>query len=204
MAENSKPPLELPPFPPLRWKEPFWNGRIVLPSWKGFQCRLGPYGSQTSPNESDGTARLSVVSPEGRAERPPSAEQAKALQYLLENEEAIRDAIVNAIFEEHPAIRKKLQEGGFVEEAEMPALKRPEQLKAHLGLSTVYILHVVHQGAAYVGFELGCTWDEEHGLGVMLHQNRIVELPHMGIGKVNGADLASEDWMAEEDAQSSG
>jgi hypothetical protein len=30
-----------------------------------------------------------------------------------------------------------------------------------------------------------------------------VELPQMGIGKVSGGELASEEWMAEEDARSS-
>jgi hypothetical protein len=114
----------------------------------------------------------------------------------------IRDAIVAAIFEGYPARREDLLGQGFVDEAEMPALERPEQLKSFIGLSTVHVLRVALDDAAYVGFELGCTWDEEHGLGVMTHLGRIVAFPQMGIGKVNGADFASEDWVAEEDARS--
>lgn len=202
MAESPKPALHMPPFPPLKWNGYFWRGRIVLGSWQGFQCRLGAYASQSSANESDGTARLSVEAPGGVAERPPSPEQANALRYLLEHEDTIRDTVVAAIFEEYPRIRKRLVDS-FFDESELPVLEQPEQLKAHLGLSTVHVLRVVHSGAAYVGLEFGCTWDEEHGLGVMLHQGRPVHIPHMGIGKVNQADLASEDWMAEEDARSS-
>ena len=174
----------------------------MLSSWRGFQCRLGAYASQSAANESDGTIRVSVEPPGDVAERPPSAEQVNAFRYLLEHEDAIREALVTAIFEEYPVIRKRLLEGGFIDESEMPALERAEQLKAHIGLSTVHVLRVVKDDAAYVGFEFGCTWDEEHGLGIMMHQGRIVSLRDMGLGKVNGADLASEDWVAEVDAES--
>jgi hypothetical protein len=145
-----------------------------------------------------------VAAPGGVAERPPAAQQVSAFQYLVEHGDAIRDALVTAIFEEYPVIRERLLAQDFVEESEMPALQGPEELKAHIGLSTVHVLRVVKNGAAYVGFEFGCTWDEEHGLGVMMHQDRILEFPDMGIGRVNGADLASEDWMAEADAESAG
>jgi hypothetical protein len=176
---------------------------MVLSSWRGFQSRLGAYAASSSTKESDGTARLSVPPPAGVAERPPSAEQANAFQYLLDHEQAIRDALVPAIFEEYPVIRERLLGQGLVDESDMPALERPEQLKSHIGLSTVHVLPVVKNDTAYVGFEFGCTWDDEHGLGVMTHRGRIVELPHLGVGKVSGGDLASEEWVAEEDARSS-
>jgi hypothetical protein len=70
-----------------------------------------------------------------------------------------------------------------------------------VGLGVIHILPVALDDVAYTGFEFGCNWDEEHGLGVMMHQSRIVEFPEHGIGKVNGADLASEEWLAEEDAK---
>lgn len=28
----------------------------------------------------------------------------------------------------------------------------------------------------YVGLQFGCTWDVEHGLGVMMHNDRVVDL----------------------------
>jgi len=35
-------------------------------------------------------------------------------------------------------------------------------------------------GNAYIGFELGCTWDEEHGAGVMTYKERVVEIGQAG------------------------
>ena len=44
---------------------------------------------------------------------------------------------------------------------------------------------------AYVGWEFGCTWDDEHGLGVMTHGNPIVN--------VGAADIAFG-WEAKNDS----
>jgi hypothetical protein len=52
---------------------------------------------------------------------------------------------------------------------------------------------VTRSNAAYVGLEFGCTWDEEHGVGVMTHQGRAV--------KIGGADTAFLAWVAEGDRE---
>lgn len=44
---------------------------------------------------------------------------------------------------------------------------------------------------AYVGYEFRCTWDEEHGMGVMTHKNRVVA--------IGGADVSILEWIAESD-----
>jgi hypothetical protein len=200
MADDTKQTLDHPPFPPLRWREYFWTGRAVLSSWAGFQSRLGAYASTSSSAVSDGTVRLSVAAADSSS--VPAAEQAAAYEYLLANQPAIRDTVVAAIFEEYPLIRQNVLGGGIVDPADMPELGTPDGLKSCVGLAVVHILSTVKDGVAYTGFEFGCNWDDEHGLGVMLHLGRIVEFPENGVGKVNGADLASEEWLAEEDANS--
>jgi hypothetical protein len=193
MARRSAPTLNVPPFPELRWNGYFWRGRVVLRSWRGFQTRLGGYGAVSSPQESDGTASLSVKPPQNKKEQPPTAEQGAAFRYLLDHEEAIRDAVLRAIFTAYPAWR---EEYGFAEdegEELMPVLEREEQLRALLGLSIVHVLAGAKEGAAYVGFELGCTWEEEHGLGVLTHKERVVTLGH--------ADVSFDEYAAKHDAK---
>ncbi|MEV7886622.1 DUF6985 domain-containing protein [Streptomyces sp. NPDC002817] len=56
----------------------------------------------------------------------------------------------------------------------------------------VYVHQVARDRVPYVGVEFSCPWDEEHGLGVLLHGTRVV-----GIG---GADTAFLLWIAERDA----
>jgi hypothetical protein len=31
-------------------------------------------------------------------------------------------------------------------------------------------------GFAYAGYQFRCTWDQEHGLGIMTHRDRIIEI----------------------------
>jgi hypothetical protein len=57
--------------------------------------------------------------------------------------------------------------------------------------ANVHILPVERDGLGYIGFELGCSWDEEHGVGVMLHGGRIID--------IGSADTAFLSWIAERD-----
>jgi hypothetical protein len=50
---------------------------------------------------------------------------------------------------------------------------------------------VQKDGIPYAGFEFGCTWDDEHGLGVLMHGTRAVD--------IGGADTAFLLWIAEQD-----
>ena len=76
----------------------------------------------------------------------------------------------------------------------MPEIERIEQLRSLIGLSNVYVHAVSKDGMAYIGYEFGCTWDDEHGLGVMTHRNRIVEAGY--------ADASFDEWTAKRDAES--
>jgi Domain of unknown function (DUF6985) len=117
----------------------------------------------------------------------------RAFQFLLDHELAVRDAILQAIFDEYPAIQDSLGYGG--EEAEkMPDIDSLEQLRSLIGLSNVHVLTITREALAYVGFEFGCKWDPEHGLGVMTHADRVIE--------VGGADVSFLEWVAERDAES--
>ncbi len=190
----AKQTLNLPPFPPLQWDDYFWTGEIVLPSWAGFQSRRGAYGSVSSRNESDGSAQLHIMPQKERARTPPLPEQERAFRLLLEKERVVADSVLRAIFQTYPGLRDNY---GYEDEeaAElMPDIERPGQLRPLIGLSDVHILNVAKGGIAYIGFEFGCTWDEEHGLGVMTHQERVVE--------VGGADTSFLEWIAEQDVES--
>jgi hypothetical protein len=160
MAKQPASLLELPPFPPLKWDLYFWEGEVVLKSWAGY--RLG------RKKPSSGAARVSI-SPPGEVERAtPSPEQAVAFRHLLAEEKLIHDTVLHAIFDYYPG------EAIYNEEDEPPPIRRPQQLRTKISLSEVHVLDVVRDGAAYVGLQFRCTWDQEHGCGVMLHLDHVV------------------------------
>jgi hypothetical protein len=161
----------------LTWGNHFWEGKAVLPSWAGFQKRLGAYASISGAEPSTGEVQLSVSSPDADIPDAPSEAQIKAFNYVRENDQAMRDKVLEAIFDVYPKWRESYKEF-LAEELEerMPALHSPSDLKTLIGISTVHVLSAEKDGLAYVGFEFGCEWEEEHGLGVMSHGNRIIDV----------------------------
>jgi hypothetical protein len=75
----------------------------------------------------------------------------------------------------------------------MPEIERAEDLRKLMGLSSIHVLNAAKDETAYIGFEFGCTWDCEHGLGVMTHRTRVVE--------IGGADSSFLAWIAKRDAE---
>ena len=117
---------------------------------------------------------------------------------MLLNQNQMRDAVLDKVFELYPLWR---EEYGFDQDDEecvqeflqfMPEIEDKEQLRKLMGLSYVHILDVAKEGVAYIGFQFGCTWENEHGLGIMTHKNRVVD--------VGQAADSSSPWKAMRDA----
>ena len=72
--------------------------------------------------------------------------------------------------------------------SELLEVNEPDDLRPLIGLSSVHVLDVFHDGAACVGFEFGCVWDEEHGAGVMTHLGQVIA--------TGQADCSFVEWIA--------
>jgi hypothetical protein len=161
-----------PPALPDGADDDIW---IILPPWAGFsdgrskaasgEVRLGVGGDATGAEE---------VGPEQRAAYRLVTRSA------LKNQRMILDAIALAW--------KDLVRGADVP---LPTKVDRAALRDLVSLRSVHI-HWAHAAkVAYVGYELACAWDTEHGIGVMTHEDRVVETGH--------ADTAILGWIAERD-----
>jgi hypothetical protein len=176
--------LNLPPFPPLNWDSPFWDGKLKLPSWVGFR-------TSRRRRPSDGTVCVNVTAQDADDETPPTQGQVQAFQHLLDNEATVAATVLQALFECYPDDKDAYEE--FREGATLPDIDDPAGMREVIRLANVHVLNVFKGGAAYIGFELACAWDEEHGAGVMTHRGRVVE--------VGQADTSFLEWIAEDDAK---
>ncbi|MFC5500226.1 DUF6985 domain-containing protein [Caenimonas terrae] len=169
----------------------WWTANAVLPSWNGFQTRHGAYGSQSSAEPSDGSVRI-VFAPEGRGTEPLTDAEVASVAWLVENEASVSLALLSALLAEYPSLQD--QYGYSAEEAGqyMPKVASVEDFRGLIGLHSVNVHPLQKDGMPYVGFELGCTWDDEHGLGALMHGTRVVE--------IGGADAALLLWIAKRDA----
>jgi hypothetical protein len=178
--------LTVPPFPPLKLDNDEWEAQFVLPSWVEE-----PRGNDDSEEAElcNGCVSLSVEPPWTKSNERILThllpEQIRAFQYLIDNEPAICQAIVQAVFTEYPQIKRDYEwTKEFHEDWDdiLPNLTEPQEIKDLICPCSVRVWDLHKDDFAYWGIEFGCTWDEEHGFGIAMHKDRIVE---MGDGSVH-------------------
>lgn len=171
-----------------------YEGRILLPVWSGFQSRQGSYGAVNVQAGSDGIFPLALGG--DSMENPGiTADHINAYHYLLTHSERISGILLNHLLSEYKSLQADYaydyDEADL--KAVMPDVETIEQFKDLIGLSQVHIMYVARDGCSYVGYQFGCSWEEEHGLGFMTHRDRIVAF--------GGVDMSFMTWVAKKDLE---
>jgi hypothetical protein len=147
----------------------FKEGILSLDAWKYFKSRQGPYCPMDSNEKSNGTVKGMVSGCTIDYVRVSSQAQIDSIKYLVDNSFTIRDEILKELLNALPDLSTFY--GNY-----LPDIRSAEDVQNHIGLSIVHVMNSDKDEFAYVGFEFGCTWDEEHGLGVMTHRDRIIAI----------------------------
>lgn len=146
-----------------------YEGWITLSAWEGFESRNGFYGAKNSENLSDGTIKVRVIGKSVDYVRILSQAQFNAIKFLKENSVQVRDTLLDGLLVDYPNVKD-------VYEDLMPEIKTIADYKNNLGVAFLHVMDCEKHDHAYIGFELGCSWDEEHGVGVMMHKDRVVKI----------------------------
>lgn len=169
----------------------WWGAELRLTSWLGYQSRHGPYGGVDQIEPSDGRVSL-IFAPEGRGLEALTPEQTSLISWFEKNEPSISDAAKTAIIEWcSPRSLDRMTRFNF--DDDFPIIESDGDLRRNIGLHSINIHQLDVDGVPYVGYEFGCEWEDEHGLGVLMHGTRVVE--------VGFADTAVLLWIAEADAE---
>lgn len=165
-------------IPNLKKVDIFWEGTIQLTEWeKYFENKLElklNIGGDCIVDE------INKV-------------HENAFNYIVDQQLNIIDTAINEFYLHYSSWQ---EEYGYDKDEKsdlMPNITCKEDLKEVVKPQKIYIMDVETDNIAYYGIEFKCRWDEEHGLGLMMHKNRIV--------KVGGADTAFMTWIAEEDKE---
>lgn len=202
MTTGTPPTATLAPFGEIRRDRFYWVGKTQFRFWAGCQTRVDSFNGEPA---SDGTVTIHI---EPLADIP-SPEQIQALQFVFENEQLVGTNILNAVLEIYPEQRRIFRQAygyssemseeekdDFEEEYgfDVPEISNPEELKAIIKLHTIHIKSTARDGLAYMGYEFECNWDEEHGLGVMTHGSRVIEVEQ---AEVSFGCVAEEDGQVD-------
>ena len=185
---------DIPTFPEFIWNDYFWVTSARLPAWSGYQIRNGPYGGVSEAGLSDGRVQI-LFAPEGRDDSPLLASEIELVKWVIESEAALHEGAVKMLFDAYPRLREEALEWIDEEEASelLPEVQSADELKQLVGISSINVHQIMKDRIPYIGIELGCTWDDEHGLGILLHGSNPLE--------IGGADTAILLWIAEKYAK---
>lgn len=167
------------------------EGEVHLPSWNGFQSRNGVYGSKDSTGKTNCIFYYSIGGDSTLEIESPKEYHKKAFEYLIENQEQIKDSILISLMNEYPNIQDEYDYEPEDKRELMPEIINPNDFKKRIGLSQLHFVNVTKDTIGYIGFEFGCEWDDDHGLGIMTHKDRVIKIGH--------ADTSFMQWVAEED-----
>jgi hypothetical protein len=170
-----------------------WTTTAILPAWKGFQSRRGPYGARDQALPSDGSVDV-LFWPEGKRREPLSPAEIAAVAWVIENEAAISEALLASLVKDYPVQQAFYAYSGPEKAELMPDINSADDLRTLMGLTEVYVHQVQKDGIPYAGFLFGCTWEREHSLGILMHGTRTV--------RIGWADTAFSTSVAKKDRDS--
>ena len=141
--------------------------------------------------EEDKKLYYNLLDEDGETVGKPSIAQQNGLAYLQENQEIILGNLLSELLRRYPDLQKTYNYSKKDKQDFMPDLKGIQGFADLLSPINFYVTAVIKEGYPYIGFGFSCSWDSEHGLGVMTHKDSIVEIA--------GADMAFDTWTAEKD-----
>lgn len=163
------------------FNEFWWQADVQFSAWSDF---------------TGGETPKLTFAPEGRDDAPMSAEEVALAIWVQDNHEKQKPELLNAVLEAYPDFRRQYFEDYDIKvnEQELPTITSVEGLTKVIALEEISVHQISKDGVPYVGYQFSCSWDEEHGLGVLMHDKRIIE--------VGGAETAFLLWIAERDRES--
>ena len=114
-------------------------------------------------------------------------------RWLIANDAQVERAIIDKLLADLPTLRK-IQDGIVIGDDEQPL---PESWDEPTMRTMIRLLHLnIHPIAGkqpYFGAEFLCTWEHEHGYGIMFHGTDVVE--------TGGGDVPNLSWIAARHAE---
>lgn len=156
---------------------------IQLKYWKDFF------------KEEDNEFHFSVLKNDAETYGKLNKKNLNGLKYLQDNQEQILNNILNTLLDKYPALQSIYNYSEEDKKDFMPDLTNINGFADLLSLTTFYIISVYKDDIPYMGFDFSCSWDSEHGLGIMTHKDRVIE--------IDGAETAFATYIAKDDLKQS-
>ncbi len=145
------------------------EARIVLEAWDRYLYKHRENGKEIT----DGKIRLNFDYYNGNNPEDCQAE-INAYNHLLKNQYEIRDSIIRTLREKFDWLKETYD--WDQDDDITPETKADFDFKRFIGPLSVSFVEESKDDIAYLEWHFQCQWDPEHGLAVITHQERVIDL----------------------------
>ena len=156
------------------------KGFVELPCWTGYFLAKEPNYVIKNRTVTNGRINLWVdgeITPGGYE---LSQEQINSYFYLIEHQVIIKHSILEALKKQFPNLLSTEYESWDHESNIFPKLSdltsSEFDFKNYRGPESINIGEDVKDGIAYIQWHFQCKWDEEHGLDIITHKERVIDI----------------------------
>ena len=142
---------------------------IVLEAWDGYLNKRWENGKVIT----DGTIKLHIGSYNQNIPRDWQPE-INAYNHLLQNQYEIRDNIIRSLIEKFDWLKETYD--WDQDDDITPETKADFNFKPFIGTQSLSFSEESRNDISYLEWLFYCVWDEEHGLAVITHQDRVIDL----------------------------
>ncbi|WP_299606008.1 hypothetical protein [uncultured Tateyamaria sp.] len=177
----------------FEFDEFFWIAEETFPVWAGFSTSEEQFGEIDPKKRALGTVQV-LFAPEGRGEQSLDQNELALIKAFEDFHVEQAQAVLNGLFHGYPKICQEFEYAinGDPHWPKPPSINHKDDLCSIIQLHTIHIHQIERSGSPYVGYDFYCDWEEEHGLGVLMYKDRVVE--------IGDADSASTLCIVERDA----
>ncbi|MCC9071000.1 hypothetical protein LNQ49_05250 [Flavobacterium sp. F-65] len=162
-------PKELPENE-LNDDEEMYSNVIDLKDWQLFF------------NENEESIYYTILDEDFESLKETTTEHDNGIQYLQNNQTKILESILSELLNKYPKLQEIYDYSDEDKQDFMPDISQIKDFADLLSPSTIYITSEFKDNIPHIGYLFYCSWDSEHGLGVMTHKNQII--------KIGGAETA--------------
>ena len=141
----------------LNWDEFYWRSHVT---------DLKPIGSEFELH----------IETKDEEEVEPNPLQLHVWDKINSETEIFQNLILKGMFDYYCGARPKFEKLGPEWVTNMPRITRQEEISSMLRLNYIQIAWPYDGKDPKVGFSFGCQWDREHGAGIIIKENQIVDV----------------------------
>ena len=140
----------------LNWDDFYWLGHIQ---------NIGMLGREVAVH----------IDTKDEEKMAPHPSQIDVWKRIVSKDAHYAEIIRNGLFQYYCRIRPQYERAGPEWIANMPIITRKEEIDEFLNLNYIQVFWPYDSKEPKIGFSYACTWDREHGAGIVIKGDEIVD-----------------------------